>query len=71
VSPVKYEVGLYILDDAILYSHRSEGLKSYEVSNLTCSRLPRKHVWPLNLDVCILIMTVYRPQDVCQVPIPL
>jgi hypothetical protein len=37
VSPVKYELGFYIPEDAILHSHRRENLKSYvfaEVSQL-------------------------------------
>jgi hypothetical protein len=29
VSPVKYELGFYIPDDAILHSHCCENLKSY------------------------------------------
>jgi hypothetical protein len=29
VSPVKYELGIYIAEDSILYSHRRENLKSY------------------------------------------
>jgi hypothetical protein len=29
VSPVKYELGFYILGDDILHSHRRESLKSY------------------------------------------
>jgi hypothetical protein len=29
VSPVKYELGIYIPEDDILHSHRSENLKSY------------------------------------------
>jgi hypothetical protein len=29
VSPVKYELGFYIAEDAILHNHRSENLKSY------------------------------------------
>jgi hypothetical protein len=29
VAPVKYELGFYITEDAILRSHRSENLKSY------------------------------------------
>jgi hypothetical protein len=29
VSPVKYELGFYIQEDAILHSHRRESLKSY------------------------------------------
>jgi hypothetical protein len=31
VSPVKYELGFYIPEYAILYSHRRENLKSYIV----------------------------------------
>jgi hypothetical protein len=29
VSPVRYELGFYIPEDAILRSHRRENLKSY------------------------------------------
>jgi hypothetical protein len=29
VSPVRYELGIYIPEDGILHSHRSENLKSY------------------------------------------
>jgi hypothetical protein len=29
VSPVRYEMGFYIPEDDILYSHRRENLKSY------------------------------------------
>jgi hypothetical protein len=29
VSPVKYKLGLYILEDDILHSHSRENLKSY------------------------------------------
>jgi hypothetical protein len=29
VTPVKYELGFYIPEDAILHSHRRENLKSY------------------------------------------
>jgi hypothetical protein len=29
VSPVKYELGFYIPEDAIVLSHRRESLKSY------------------------------------------
>jgi hypothetical protein len=31
VSPVKYELGLYIPEDDILHSHRRENLKSYKI----------------------------------------
>jgi hypothetical protein len=30
VSPVKYELGFYIPEDAILHSHRRENLKTYK-----------------------------------------
>jgi hypothetical protein len=30
VSPVKYELGFYIPEDAILHSHRRESSKSYK-----------------------------------------
>jgi hypothetical protein len=29
VSPVKYELGIYIPEDGILHSHRRENFKSY------------------------------------------
>jgi hypothetical protein len=29
VSPVKYELGVYIPEDGILHSHRRDSLKSY------------------------------------------
>jgi hypothetical protein len=31
MSPVKYELGFYIPEDAILHSHRRENLKSYKL----------------------------------------
>jgi hypothetical protein len=31
VSPVKYEMGFYILEEDILQSHRRESLKSYRI----------------------------------------
>jgi hypothetical protein len=31
MSPVKYELGIYIPEDGILHSHRRENLKSYTV----------------------------------------
>jgi hypothetical protein len=31
MSPVRYEMGLYIPEDGILHSHRSENIKSYSV----------------------------------------
>jgi hypothetical protein len=30
VSPVRYQLGFYIPEDAILHSHRRENLKSYK-----------------------------------------
>jgi hypothetical protein len=33
VSPVKYELGFYIPEDAILHSRRRENLKSYTLLN--------------------------------------
>jgi hypothetical protein len=30
MSPLRYELGFYIPEDAILHSHRCENLKSYE-----------------------------------------
>jgi hypothetical protein len=40
VSPVKYELGFYIPEDGILYSHRREDLKSYIVIALiSCFRM--------------------------------
>jgi hypothetical protein len=32
LSPVKYELGFYITEDDILYSHCRENLKSYTVT---------------------------------------
>jgi hypothetical protein len=34
VSPVRYELGFYIPEDAILHSHRCENLKSYKHDNI-------------------------------------
>jgi hypothetical protein len=36
VSPVKYELGFYIPEDAILHSPRRENLKSYSPADLCC-----------------------------------
>jgi hypothetical protein len=33
VSPVKYELGIYIPEDGILHSHSRESLKSYIASD--------------------------------------
>jgi hypothetical protein len=42
VSPVKYELGFYILEDDILHSHHRENLKSYTF-NIT-NRLMRQGI---------------------------
>jgi hypothetical protein len=34
VSPVRYELGLYIPEESILHSHRRENLKSYKFIKL-------------------------------------
>jgi hypothetical protein len=36
VSPVKYELGFYIPEDGILYSHRRGNLKSYVTFLVSC-----------------------------------
>jgi hypothetical protein len=41
VSPVKYELGLYIPEDDILHSHCRETLKSYTVSTLLSGLLAK------------------------------
>jgi hypothetical protein len=38
VSPVKYELGFYTPEDAILHSHRRENLKSYTVEHVSAVR---------------------------------
>jgi hypothetical protein len=45
VSPVKYELGFYIPEDTILYSHRRENLKPY-IFFLSSSKLMLKKTWP-------------------------
>jgi hypothetical protein len=35
VSPVRYELGLYIPEDGILHSHRHENLKSFFVVSVS------------------------------------
>jgi hypothetical protein len=36
VSPVKYELGIYIPEDDILHSHHRENLKSYNERGHSC-----------------------------------
>jgi hypothetical protein len=38
MSPVRYELGFYIPEDAILHSHRRENLKSYNTTSRLRSR---------------------------------
>jgi hypothetical protein len=48
VSPVRYELGFYILEDDILHSHRRENLKSYLFRDSTShfSHSSKKHFAP-------------------------
>jgi hypothetical protein len=43
VSPVKYELGFYISEDAILHSHCRENFKSYTV--IVSYRFEKARVW--------------------------
>jgi hypothetical protein len=51
MSPVSYELGLYIPEDGILHSHRSENLNSYKLDDVNTgfdavsSRLSQKIFW--------------------------
>jgi hypothetical protein len=57
VSPVRYELGFYIPEDAILHSHRRENLKSYIA--LTGWTLQRKrNVSPVRYE-----LGFYIPED--------
>jgi hypothetical protein len=54
VSPVKYELGLYITEDAILHSHRRENLKSYiALTGWTLQR--RRNVSPVKYELGLYI----------------
>jgi hypothetical protein len=44
VSPVKYELDLYIPEDNILHSHRRENLKSY-VDGDDCGAVSAMNEW--------------------------
>jgi hypothetical protein len=46
VSPVKYELGFYISEDAILHSHRRENLKSYILLLFILNHYMSQHNWP-------------------------
>jgi hypothetical protein len=57
VSPVRYELGFYIPEGGILYSHRSENLKSY----ITLTGWPlqrRRNVSPVRY-----VLGLYIPED--------
>jgi hypothetical protein len=57
VSPVKYELGFYISQDAILHSHRRENLKSYiALTRWTLYR--RRNVSPVKYE-----LGFYIPED--------
>jgi hypothetical protein len=58
VSPVSYELGLYIPEDGILHSHRRVNLKSYiALTGWTLSR--RRNVSPVKYE-----LGLYIPEDV-------
>jgi hypothetical protein len=57
VSPLKYELGLYIPEDDILHSHHRENLKSYiALPGWTLKR--RLNVSPLKYE-----LVLYIPED--------
>jgi hypothetical protein len=58
VSPVKYELGFYIPEDAILHSHCRENLKSY--ITLTGSTLSRRR----NVSAVKYELGFYNPEDI-------
>jgi hypothetical protein len=57
VSPVRYELGLYIPEDDILHSHHRENLKSYiALTGWTLQR--RRNVSPVKYE-----LGFYIPKD--------
>jgi hypothetical protein len=57
VSPVRYELGFYIPEDDILYSHRRDNLKSYiTLTGWTLQR--RRNVSPVKYE-----LGFYIPED--------
>jgi hypothetical protein len=57
VSPVKYELGVYVPEDDILHSHRCENLKSYiALTGWTLYR--RRNVSPVKYDLVSYIPEV-------------
>jgi hypothetical protein len=57
VSPVKYELGFYIPENDILYSHRRENHKSY-IALAGCALLWRFNVSPVRYE-----LDFYIPED--------
>jgi hypothetical protein len=57
VSPVKYELGLYIPEDDILHSHGRENLKSYIALTVWAVR------WRLNVSPVKYVLGLYIPED--------
>jgi hypothetical protein len=57
VSPVRYELGFYIPEDAILHSHRRENLKSY-IALTGWALKRRRNVSPMKYEVGF-----YIPED--------
>jgi hypothetical protein len=54
MSPVKYELGLYIPDDGILHSHRRENLKSYIVFFYSLANVERGSMMQINTQGIVL-----------------
>jgi hypothetical protein len=50
VSPVRYELGLYIPEDGIVHSHRRENLKSY----ISTGKLKIKQNWKVSMILLVL-----------------
>jgi hypothetical protein len=65
VSPVKYELGSYIPEDAILHSHCRENLKSYR-ANKTFNRYNDEV--PVNADIRVYSLGVRSDLDMSAFP---
>jgi hypothetical protein len=57
VSPVRYELGLYIPEDGVLHSHRRENLKS-NIALTGCALCLRRNVSPVRYE-----LGFYIPED--------
>jgi hypothetical protein len=57
MSPVRYELGFYFLEDGIPHSHRSENLKSY-IALTGWALLQRRNVSPVKYE-----LGFYIPED--------